>query len=98
MDGINQVPVDRFTAAHFVFGILMGLLHVSPLAAMAIAAGWEVVESPLKRWIPWAFPHPEPDAPLNAVLDAAATMFGWTLGNLLWALLGPALILKWQGK
>lgn len=75
--GINTDPVDRFTAGHAAVGVIMGLARVPWWAAIGIAIGWELVETPLKRAVPRAFPHASPDSATNATFDALAMIAGW---------------------
>jgi hypothetical protein len=78
---INQAPADRFTLAHLVLGFVAGELGASPLQAVAVAVGWELVETPLKRAAPAVFPHASADTLANATVDALAFMAGYLLSR-----------------
>lgn len=78
---INQRPVDRFTLAHLVGGFIAGELGAPPAVAVAVAVGWELLERPLKRAAPGAFPNPSQDSLSNAAVDAAAFLGGYLLSR-----------------
>lgn len=78
---INGDSIDRFTAGHAAFGVLLGLGRVPWWVALGLAVGWEIVENPLKDRFPKLFPHPSHDAPVNATFDVLAVMTGWTLAQ-----------------
>lgn len=78
---INQAPVDRFTAAHFATGYLLGSLGWSAWSVTLAAVAWEIVERPLKEQVPQWFPHPSQDEPVNSLLDALAMMAGAELAR-----------------
>ena len=73
---INGDAVDRFTLAHLAAGAVLGGLRVPLLIVVAVALGWELVERPLKRNYPKAFPHASQDTAQNAIVDAAAVIAG----------------------
>lgn len=78
---INGDVVDRFTLAHGAAGVLAGSVGVGPLGALALAVGWEIVERPLKRALPGAFPNATQDTWGNMVGDVGAFMIGWFIAN-----------------
>jgi hypothetical protein len=39
---------DKYTLAHYAFGVVLGAARLPWWAALAVAIGWEVVERPLK--------------------------------------------------
>jgi len=80
---INYPPVDRFTAAHYAWGVIMGAARLPWWGALTIAIGWEILERPLKRAVPGAFPHSTQDTVANAVGDAVGMMAGWGTWRLL---------------
>ena len=76
---IDYHTIDRFTAAHFAVGAVMGALRAPWWLAVGSAVAWELVEDPLKRARPDLFYQPTIDTPDNAVVDAAAWVLGWGL-------------------
>jgi len=74
---INGDVVDRFTLAHGAAGAVAGAIAVPFWAALLIAVGWEIVERPLKRSIPSAFPHATQDTLGNMTGDVLGFMAGW---------------------
>lgn len=79
----NQTAIDRFTAGHAAVGLLLRLGRLPWWAALAIAVGWEVIETPIKNAMPRAFPFPTADSFANAATDVVAVMTGYGLGRLL---------------
>lgn len=77
---INGDPADRFTIAHGIGGVFIGLTNAPIGAAIALAIGWEVLERYLKDRMPEAFPHPSQDRLQNSILDACAVLIGWGVG------------------
>jgi hypothetical protein len=74
---INGDPFDRFTIGHAAIGIIFGLARVPWWVVIPFAIGWELVETPLKRRVPYLFPHASADTPANAIVDAIAMISGW---------------------
>ena len=74
---INYPAVDRFTAAHYAWGVILGAARLPWWGAAIFAVGWEFVERPLKRAMPKAFPHSTQDTIANATGDAIAMMAGY---------------------
>jgi hypothetical protein len=74
---INGDAVDRFTLAHYAFGVMLGAGRLPWWAVPLVAIGWEALERPLKRHIPGAFPHASQDSWPNMIGDALAVIAGW---------------------
>lgn len=74
---INYNTFDRFTLVHFGVGILYAWFKLSCVTAFLLAVGWELVENPLKLWLPILFPHATADTISNSVGDVIAVLFGW---------------------
>jgi hypothetical protein len=77
---MNGDPVDRFTVAHGMAGVVIGLTNAPIGAAVSLAIGWEVLERYLKDRMPEAFPHSSQDRLQNSILDACAVLMGWGVG------------------
>ena len=78
---INSSPLDVFTLAHFVGGTVCGAFGIAPVVATVMGAGWEVIERPLKRRYPAAFPHPTQDTLNNSLVDFVSFMAGYYLSK-----------------
>ena len=77
----NQVPVDKFTAAHFAVGALTCFLSI-PFGYVAMGAvAFELIEDRLKRNNPGIFPVPTADSKNNALVDVGAVLVGWVTGE-----------------
>lgn len=74
---VNYHLVDRYTVAHFATGVGLGVARLQWWQALIFAVGWEIVETPLKRAIPKAFPYHSEDSLANALGDVAGMMAGW---------------------
>jgi hypothetical protein len=74
---VNYHFVDRFTLAHASIGVAYALLGLGFYAALALAVLWELVENPLKAYVPRLFPHATKDTLRNAVGDTLAVLAGW---------------------
>jgi len=83
---INYPPLDRFTAAHYAVGVILGAARVPWWGALIFAVGWEIIERPIKRAAPRLFPHGTQDTVPNMICDALAMVGGYTT----WQLLPPA--------
>lgn len=77
---INHGFWDRFTFVHALVGVGLGTVGLPILPAVLVAAGWEVVERPLKDHVPALFPHATQDTWRNIVGDVAGMLAGWWLG------------------
>jgi len=73
---INGLAIDRFTAAHFLWGYALGSLGVSPLLTLTLAIAWELGENRLKDRYPYMFTHPTHDTGRNATVDVLAMILG----------------------
>lgn len=80
--GINRDLLDRFTLAHAAIGALYGLIGLSLPWMLVLAVGWELVEDPLKAYLPRLFPHGTSDTLRNAVGDVVAVIGGWWIARL----------------
>lgn len=76
---INDDPIDRFTLAHGVGGMVLERMGATLPVTVFVAIGWELIERPLKRHYPSWFPHPSQDSTVNSLLDAAAVVAGYLL-------------------
>ena len=74
---VNYDFFDRYTAAHFATGIGLGVARLNWWQAALFAIGWEIIESPLKRAVPRAFPYSSEDTLSNAAGDVLGMMAGW---------------------
>lgn len=74
---VNYDFFDRYTVAHFATGIGLGVMRLNWWQAALFAIGWEIIESPLKRAVPRAFPYSSEDTLANAAGDVLGMMAGW---------------------
>lgn len=89
--GAGVPPIDRFTLGHVAWGVMLGLGQVPWWLTLGQAVFWELVENPIKRALPQAFPDPRPDTFANAACDVLAVMAGWGAMKLLPAGPTPAI-------
>ena len=76
---INYHWIDRFTLVHLAIGVLYGWLGLEWWWMAALAVGWELLENPMKAYLPWIFPHASKDTWRNSVGDCLAVASGWAL-------------------
>ncbi|HUR26967.1 MAG TPA: hypothetical protein VM509_02165 [Planctomycetota bacterium] len=76
---VNYHFVDRFTLVHASIGVAYALLGLGFAATVVLAIGWELVENPMKAYLPRLFPHASKDTLRNAVGDTIAVVAGWAL-------------------
>jgi hypothetical protein len=74
---VNHGFVDRFTVVHASIGVVYGLLGLSVLETVVLAVAWELLENPLKAYLPRLFPHATRDTVSNAIGDLLAVVGGW---------------------
>lgn len=74
---INYNFFDVYTIAHFLIGVLYGLLDFSFLFSSALGIAWELVENTLKANLPNLFPNSTADTLKNSIGDVIAVMAGW---------------------
>lgn len=74
---VNHDLLDRFTLVHFLVGVAYGLLGLGFVAALVLALLWELVENPMKAYVPRIFPNATKDTLRNSVGDTVAVMLGW---------------------
>jgi hypothetical protein len=74
---INGDALDRFTLAHYAFGVLLGAGRAPWWSVPLVAVSWEALERPMKRAWPRVFPHSSQDSWPNMIGDALAVLFGW---------------------
>jgi len=74
---VNHDCVDRFTLVHASIGVVYGLVGLGLGFTLALAVGWELVENPLKAYLPRLFPNATRDTLRNAVCDGLAVLAGW---------------------
>lgn len=79
---VNYSLVDRFTLAHAAIGVAYGAMGLGFPLVLILAVGWEVVENPLKAYLPRLFPGGTADTFANIIGDVVAVICGW-LGYLL---------------
>jgi len=75
---INRDPFDRLTIIHMAIGTFYGMIRVPWWWTLGAAAVWEVIEFRMKPRAPELFAWPAQDSPINAVMDVAITMAGWS--------------------
>ena len=76
---INYDFIDIFTLVHFLIGVVYGALHLTFLIMIALAIAWELVENPLKAYLPILFPHATADTLKNSIGDVVAVLTGWLI-------------------
>ena len=69
--------LDRFSLGHAAVGVLYGAFELPWWAAAGLAVGWEIIENPLKDWLPEVFPDACYDSLPNAVADAVLVIGGY---------------------
>lgn len=74
---INFSFIDRFTFVHLSIGIIYAFMGLSFFVTLELAIFWEVIENPLKAYIPQIFPHATADTWKNSLGDSLAVCFGW---------------------
>ena len=74
---INYAFIDRFTFVHFIIGLGYGWLGFSFWLVVLLAVAWELIENPLKAYLPFIFPHATADTFKNSAGDTLAVLFGW---------------------
>lgn len=78
---LNYEFFDRFTWIHLGIGGVYGFIGLPGWAALVLAIGWEVIESPLKYHVPLLFPGATADTWMNIVGDIAAVVLGWEVAT-----------------
>lgn len=78
---VNQSPIDRFSVAHFAWGMAMAKLQFKPVQAVFTAVSFEVMEDVMKKKYPSAFPNPSLDSKENALIDILFSMAGFGFGR-----------------
>lgn len=76
---INFHFFDRFTLIHFIIGVFYAELGFSFILMLALALVWELLENPLKAYLPFIFPHATADSFKNSLGDTLAVIAGWLL-------------------
>ncbi|HTF89585.1 MAG TPA: hypothetical protein VK843_14320 [Planctomycetota bacterium] len=79
---VNYHFLDRFTLVHASIGVAYALLGLGFALTAALAVAWEVVENPMKAYLPRIFPHATKDTLRNAVGDTLAVITGWYVTRL----------------
>ena len=80
---VNHDCVDRFTFVHATIGVVYGLVGLGFTSACVLAIGWELIENPLKAYVPRVFPNATRDTLRNALCDTLAVLGGWSAVALL---------------
>jgi len=80
---INEVMVDRFTLVHFFIGFLYGYVKLGFWLTLGLAIVWEILENPLKFYLPLLFPRGTSDSTKNLISDIVAVIVGWSLAILI---------------
>ncbi len=78
---INYHFVDRFTFVHFMIGFGYGAFGLGFFWVLLLALIWELIENPLKFYLPFIFPHGTADTLQNATGDFLAVLFGWLVNR-----------------
>jgi hypothetical protein len=81
---INYALLDRFTLIHFGIGVGYGFLGLSFFLVVLMAIAWELVENPLKAYVPFLFPHATSDSLRNSVGDTLAVISGFLVFQAIW--------------
>jgi hypothetical protein len=76
----NRDLLDRFSIAHILAGMFMGVLNFPVLLMLGVGVGWELIEYPLKKNFPNAFPVPTQDTFPHSVVDVFVVVLGWLIG------------------
>jgi len=80
----NHGFVDRYTAGHAAFGVIMGLGRFPWWAALASGLFWDlVIERQFKDKWPEIWPNPTQDTWQNITGDTIAMMLGWKVATIL---------------
>jgi hypothetical protein len=83
---VNYDPVDLYTLGHIAVGAVLNVVGVPFWGAAAVGVGWELLERPAQVRKLLQIAHPKAyyhqDTAANALWDAAATMGGWWLGDM----------------
>ena len=74
---INYSFVDRFTLVHFSIGLLYGIIGLPFAIGLGLAVVWELIENPLKVYVPKVFPNATADTLRNSFGDTLAVCCGW---------------------
>jgi len=80
---INYALFDRYTIAHGAVGVGLGVMRAKWWQALALTVAWELIETPIKRRFPGAFPYKTEDSLQNAIGDSIGVMAGWGAWKLL---------------
>lgn len=78
---INYPFLDRFTLVHFLIGMAYGAMGWAFSTALVLAVFWELIENPLKAYLPFIFPHATADTLKNSAGDVIAVICGWLLAQ-----------------
>ena len=78
---VNYSFADRFTFVHFMIGFGYGSLGLGFGTALFLALAWELLENPLKVYLPFIFPHGTADTLQNMVGDCLAVILGWMISR-----------------
>lgn len=78
---INGPLFDRFSLLHAGSGAVLRMAGAKFTTTLAVAIGWELLERPLKRRYPEAFPHATQDTVQNAVGDVFSMLLGWKIAE-----------------
>jgi hypothetical protein len=81
---VNYPLFDRFTLVHFLIGMTYGFFKLDFVAMSILAVLWELVENPIKAYLPRLFPHGTKDTLVNSVGDCVAVATGWALVLCFW--------------
>lgn len=74
---VNYPWMDRFTLIHFGIGVVYATFRLRLVSAVGLSIVWELIENPLKAYVPALFPHPSADSWKNSLSDTLAVTFGW---------------------
>lgn len=71
----NKAAIDIFTIAHFSIGIFLGQWF-KPWQVGVMSITFELIETPMKKAFPEAFPHPGYDSIQNSAMDVISMIMG----------------------
>jgi len=75
----DTVPVDIWSLAHFLVGLILGILGLSLPVTLVLLIIWEIIEPYICEWL--GLPYDE--IPINILMDIIIGLLGWLIGQLL---------------
>ena len=77
----NQIPIDKFTALHFLFGIGLAKINAELYQVLFAAVSFELLEDALKDRYPQMWPYASKDSKVNSLVAILATLAGFGVGE-----------------